>query len=814
MTKPPPRWTTLLSRLEPFEKRALVASLLLAVVVAVVANQILPARFPFGVWPQNTPYQLKESRFTPTPIRSYDGHAGPSYAILNYRGGRFAQMAYVVDMGITGRESLNGRFGSTRWQHNLDGDMVWAPINGALFGGLDWNQDGRDEVFYYGRDEQGGRHVIGCFDPVPEKLLGLVSLPGGPDRYEDGHWDGYYRPVGFFPWMRDDGTRTRALVVTCLVRYDGLGRGIFAVDLERNEILWKFTLAGSPMMPGPYVHDLDGDGRAEIIVSTNAPGNLTDHRVNGMSDSQSMVVVLDDRGQVCWARVTGTRASTTRVHLVDLEQDGKWEVITSNSSIERPYAELVVWDGATGDLRYRETTPFNFNRTYLLNSTQGIRNRLVLNTFTGGYMVFGLGPDGFTLLRQVRIGVRMGTLLAGDLLPSPGDEILAMVPGHGLYIHDLDLKVKAHFPVREFRGSDPAYWEPDEDHRLLLFSGGNVDCFEIVPRPWYGRIPEEPLGLASLFLLATTGSLALRRRQRSIYRRRLDIGDPDILRELRLRLLSDLELSGHGAVGVLRSFRRLVWNLETRAAGIGESPEMNRRLEAQWNDFHKAVLPHVRDILSLAEKADILPHTVIAVREVLDQSEQMLSALAADGFPGSAILEVLPDLQLCSEEAEAGMQKIRSRVEDMFRADWGETWGLVLRARAEGLENAGVQVIREGPATEVFCRLDPKQLEFMLDNLVGNAIRAMAESSDPRLTITTRLEDGLVIGEVRDTGWGIALEDWDRIMETPYSSRKGGGLGLFETQRILRLFGGEISVKSSRAGEGTTLRIVAPQSRS
>jgi len=50
-------------------------------------------------------------------------------------------------------------------------------------------------------------------------------------------------------------------------------------------------------------------------------------------------------------------------------------------------------------------------------------------------------------------------------------------------------------------------------------------------------------------------------------------------------------------------------------------------------------------------------------------------------------------------------------------------------------------------------------------------------------------------------------------METPYSSRKGGGLGLFETNRLLRLYGGTIAIKDSKPGEGTTIRLAIPEVR-
>jgi len=350
-------------------------------------------------------------------------------------------------------------------------------------------------------------------------------------------------------------------------------------------------------------------------------------------------------------------------------------------------------------------------------------------------------------------------------------------------------------------------WPVEPGKTFLLTAAGSI---LLTPAEWHEKIDPYPAARAGGTLFLLGGMLFVRRSRRDFYRMKLDVNDPDILRELRLRLLSDLELSGHGSVGILKSLRRLLWNLESRCAGLGGSEEMTRQLHSLLQDFNSAVLPHVRKILGLASKADIAHPSVLRTEEALNEIEQQLIAIAASDFLPEKIQEELIGLQESAEEAEVGLQKIRRTVEDLFCADFSDVLSLVLRAREEELKAAGVKLVHGGFSDEKKCRLDPSQLEFMLDNLVGNAIRAMGDSAEPVLSISLDLVDGFVVCDVSDTGWGIAPEDWDRVMETPFSSRKGGGLGLFETSRLLRLFGGGISVKDSKAGVGTTVRLVVP----
>lgn len=98
-------------------------------------------------------------------------------------------------------------------------------------------------------------------------------------------------------------------------------------------------------------------------------------------------------------------------------------------------------------------------------------------------------------------------------------------------------------------------------------------------------------------------------------------------------------------------------------------------------------------------------------------------------------------------------------------------------------------------------------------NLVENAIKYSKDASG-LVEVISYARDGYYCLTVKDNGIGIPKEDIPRIFERFYrvdkSRKKGGtGLGLAIVKHIVKIFNGEISVKS-KVGEGTTFDVKIP----
>ncbi len=98
-------------------------------------------------------------------------------------------------------------------------------------------------------------------------------------------------------------------------------------------------------------------------------------------------------------------------------------------------------------------------------------------------------------------------------------------------------------------------------------------------------------------------------------------------------------------------------------------------------------------------------------------------------------------------------------------------------------------------------------------HLVDNALEALQEVPEPVLTITTRVEDGQRVIAVGDNGPGIPLEVQPNLFLPFYTTKHTSatphaGLGLFLAQKLLRPYGGRVTV-TSQPGQ-TWFRLILP----
>lgn len=102
-------------------------------------------------------------------------------------------------------------------------------------------------------------------------------------------------------------------------------------------------------------------------------------------------------------------------------------------------------------------------------------------------------------------------------------------------------------------------------------------------------------------------------------------------------------------------------------------------------------------------------------------------------------------------------------------------------------------------------------LEWVLENLMKNALDAMEGKGMISITIKDDLTN--VILDVSDTGKGITSSNLQKVFQPGYTTKKRGwGLGLSLSKRIVELYHkGQLYVKHSEPGRGTTFRIVLPR---
>ena len=117
-------------------------------------------------------------------------------------------------------------------------------------------------------------------------------------------------------------------------------------------------------------------------------------------------------------------------------------------------------------------------------------------------------------------------------------------------------------------------------------------------------------------------------------------------------------------------------------------------------------------------------------------------------------------------------------------------------------------IINAPGETEIKAKISAPLFDWVIENLLKNALDAMEGKGS--ITIDIRKTEEAVNIDVTDTGKGISKQNVNRVFNPGFTTKKRGwGLGLSLSKRIIEQYHkGEIFVKSSEPGKGTTFRVV------
>ncbi|UUQ67469.1 ATP-binding protein [Pseudomonas fuscovaginae UPB0736] len=168
------------------------------------------------------------------------------------------------------------------------------------------------------------------------------------------------------------------------------------------------------------------------------------------------------------------------------------------------------------------------------------------------------------------------------------------------------------------------------------------------------------------------------------------------------------------------------------------------------------------------------------------------------------LMQLINDL-LNFSRYQNGLQKLT-----LAPCDIGQLLEQARERFAEQASSQGIDLQIETQPPLPRLHADQAQLERVLDNLLGNALRHTSRGGQIRLQ--ARRHDERVIISVEDNGEGIAYGQQGRIFEpfVQVGRKKGGaGLGLALCKEIVQLHGGRMGVYS-RPGQGTQFYMALP----
>jgi signal transduction histidine kinase len=127
--------------------------------------------------------------------------------------------------------------------------------------------------------------------------------------------------------------------------------------------------------------------------------------------------------------------------------------------------------------------------------------------------------------------------------------------------------------------------------------------------------------------------------------------------------------------------------------------------------------------------------------------------------------------------------------------------------RKRATEKVHINLHTDGD-TEIRVRISIPLFDWVIENLLKNALDAIEDRGEINIYVIQNAREVLI--DVSDTGKGISAANVQRVFKPGFTTKKRGwGLGLSLSKRIIEQYHqGELFVKQSEPGKGTTFRIV------
>ncbi|MDG0812499.1 sensor histidine kinase [Cohnella rhizosphaerae] len=270
--------------------------------------------------------------------------------------------------------------------------------------------------------------------------------------------------------------------------------------------------------------------------------------------------------------------------------------------------------------------------------------------------------------------------------------------------------------------------------------------------------------------------------------------------------LSELDFAGHEEIRSQDEFgelsRRMTAMSRNLEKALAELRQANAQLKRDVEEKERAERLRKELVANISHELKTPLGIVKGFAEGLqdgvaaDKKERYLSLIVTETDRMNAL--IMDMLELSRFEVSAvKLQPEAISLTDLIRK--------ALRSFSGKIEEKGLR-LEAGTDEDWRVEADPKRIEQVLMNLLGNAIRHAAEGGALAIAVTRQSPD-LVRATIENEGPPIAEPDLDRIWEQFYRAERsrdrksgGTGLGLAIVKHILTLHGSEFGVRNTPRG--------------
>jgi len=213
-----------------------------------------------------------------------------------------------------------------------------------------------------------------------------------------------------------------------------------------------------------------------------------------------------------------------------------------------------------------------------------------------------------------------------------------------------------------------------------------------------------------------------------------------------------------------------------------------------------SVMTHeiMNSVAPISSLAETLSHRLQASAALLEGQPQALDDLQV----GIGTIRRRSEGLLKFAETYRNLNKITTlNLKKVYARDLFENLHVLMEPTFEQ-KNIEMEIILKDP--DLSLDADTSLIEQVLINLVVNAVEAVKESTEPRITLVGTTYNGRALIKVGDNGTGMSPEVMENIFIPFFSTKKtGSGIGLSLCKQIMLLHKGNIQVQSIE-GEGSS----------
>jgi len=676
----------------------------------------------------------------------------------------------------------------------LHADNVRPFPSGYLTAAGDVLGTGCEQVFLTAVNRQGTSWRLFIMDFSGQERDRSFPLPVGRDLDGGNGWDGCWFSAGCLQAGQAGSHGAVVMVGTAGMDFDG--RQVGAVDAITGEFLWRFSLATNPKLNQAWVGDLEEDGRQEIVLVTGAPGNGS-VLINDTNGHVANLLVFSARGELVTKVDLGGLYTYTWLAVADLDGDGRREIIvaTDNTNDAGSTDHLLVFDPEGSELA----------RAQMASGTYGIAAHEA-DDGPGGVWV--AERDG--ILRYYRLldgeleetsrghnpnGRHIQIIGSGNSLRSGEPEVLVLLGGDNRVVA-ADDHCRPLFLTEELQGeiTGAMTFRSAEDEPMVAVGGAQQGVWRLESRGILARTPVIFVGGGMMVVGVAFWLLLIRMRKPGSQ-------EPEDVRIL----LGELAQVGHGKINLIQQLERVPFLAaagRTSSVGGEGRNETVSRLNELLIMLLEQEMPRLAMILDRTDSHESARE--ISARARTDASEcTIFLTRLRDSLPAAVAHQDILRYRTYVASLQECLREIRFALQAMVLCAPENILKDVLEAYTDDFKRLGITVEKSPSPSSVICSMPAVDVRFVLENLIGNAVRAMQDSARRQLVVRTWQPAGYWELVVEDSGCGVEPADSAKIFREGFSTRQEGGLGLFRSRELLAHWDGSLELDWSQPGLGS-----------